>query len=27
MSADFWISTENIEIMQEYWSFVKAIYS
>lgn len=27
MSADFWISTENFEVMQEYWSFVKAIYS
>jgi hypothetical protein len=27
MSADFWISTNNFEVMQEYWTFVKAIYS
>ena len=27
MSADFWISTNNIEVIQEFWSFVKVIYS
>ena len=27
MSADFWINTENLEVMQDFWSFVKSIYS
>ena len=26
-SADFWINTQNIELINEFWSFVKAIYS
>jgi hypothetical protein len=26
-SADFWINTHNFDVMSEYWSFVKAIYS
>jgi hypothetical protein len=26
-SADFWLSTENFEVLHEYWNFVKSIYS
>ena len=26
-TSDFWINTHNIELINEYWSFVKAIYS
>jgi hypothetical protein len=27
LSADFWINTESLEVMQDFWSFVKSIYS
>lgn len=26
MSSDYWVNTNNIEVLNEYWSFVKAIY-
>ena len=26
-TSDFWMNTHNIELINEYWSFVKAIYS
>ena len=26
-TSDFWMNTHNIELITEYWSFVKAIYS
>ena len=26
-SSDFWINTHNPELINEFWSFVKAIYS
>ena len=26
-TSDFWINTHNVELISEYWSFVKAIYS
>ena len=26
MSSDWWINTENQEVLNEYWLFVKAIY-
>jgi hypothetical protein len=26
-SSDYWLNTDNIEVINEYWLFVKAIYS
>jgi len=26
MSNDFWLNTDNQEVLNEYWLFVKAIY-
>ena len=26
-TSDFWMNTHNIELINEFWSFVKAIYS
>ena len=26
-TADFWVSTHNMDIINEFWSFVKTIYS
>jgi hypothetical protein len=26
-SSDFWLNTDNIEVINEFWQFVKAIYS
>ena len=25
-SSDFWINTDNMEVINEYWLFIKAIY-
>ena len=25
-TSDFWINTNNMEVISEFWSFVKAIY-
>jgi hypothetical protein len=26
-TSDFWVNTHHVDVMREYWSFVKAIYS
>ena len=26
MSSDWWVNTDNQEVLNEYWLFVKAIY-
>ena len=26
-TCDFWLNSNNMEVINEYWSFVKAIYS
>ena len=26
MSSDYWINTDSIEVINEFWLFVKAIY-
>jgi hypothetical protein len=26
-TSDFWVNTQDLEVMNEFWGFVKAIYS